>query len=121
MTKGLQMLSKISKAGELELLLADVDVPTPAKDQVVIRIEAAPIIVSEIYPTLAAGINADGVPRVATFSSKFSAMASETMTSLCVNCLRATLSTSCRISFTNVLANAFGLSFSAHVSQVPSR
>ena len=51
-------------------------------------IEAAPIIVSEIYPTLAAGINADGVPRVATFSSKFSAMASETMTSLCVNCLQ---------------------------------
>ena len=50
MSKGLQMLSKISKAGELELFLTEVDVPTPAKDQVVIRMEAAPINPSDMGP-----------------------------------------------------------------------
>ena len=60
MTKGLQMLSKISKAGELELLLAEVDVPTPAKDQVVIRIEAAPINPSDMGPMFGPAAVTDG-------------------------------------------------------------
>ena len=50
MSKGLQMLSKISKAGELELFLTEVDVQRPAKDQVVIRLEAAPINPSDMGP-----------------------------------------------------------------------
>ena len=60
MTKGLQMLSKISKAGELELLLADVDVPTPGKDQVVIRMEAAPINPSDMGPMVGPAAISEG-------------------------------------------------------------
>ena len=60
MSKGLQMLSKISKAGELELYLTEVDVPTPAKDQVVIRMEAAPINPSDMGPMFGPATITDG-------------------------------------------------------------
>ena len=41
-TKGLQLRSKISKDGELELTLAEVTTPEPGPDEVVLRIEGSP-------------------------------------------------------------------------------
>jgi NADPH2:quinone reductase len=45
---GLQLRSLIRKSGELEVSLASVDVPAPAPDEVVIRIEASPINPSDL-------------------------------------------------------------------------
>jgi NADPH:quinone reductase len=45
---GLQLRSLIKKTGELELSLVDVPTPTPAADEVVVRVEASPINPSDI-------------------------------------------------------------------------
>ena len=45
---GLQLRSLVTPAGALELSLASVDIPAPAADEVVVRIEAAPINPSDI-------------------------------------------------------------------------
>ena len=45
---GLQLRSLVKASGELELSLLSVDTPTPAPDEVVIRIEATPINPSDI-------------------------------------------------------------------------
>ena len=45
---GLQLRSLIRKDGELELTLAEVQVPEPANDEVVVRIEASPINPSDL-------------------------------------------------------------------------
>ena len=45
---GLQLRSLIKKSGELEILLLDVPTPEPADDEVVVRIEAAPINPSDL-------------------------------------------------------------------------
>jgi NADPH:quinone reductase len=45
--KGLELRSKITD-GNLELSLVDVDVPPPASDQVVVRVDAAPISPSDL-------------------------------------------------------------------------
>ena len=45
---GLQLRSLVTPAGVLELSLASVDIPAPAPDEVVVRIEAAPINPSDI-------------------------------------------------------------------------
>ena len=45
---GLQLRSTIKRNGELELSLVDTPVPEPAPDEVVIRVEAAPINPSDI-------------------------------------------------------------------------
>lgn len=50
MSTGLQLLSKITQAGELELELLEVETPTPGKGQVLIRMEAAPINPSDMWP-----------------------------------------------------------------------
>jgi NADPH:quinone reductase-like Zn-dependent oxidoreductase len=47
-TKGLQLRSLIKKSGELELSLAEVPVPEPGPDQVVVRVEATPINPSDL-------------------------------------------------------------------------
>ncbi len=47
-TKGLQLRSRISKAGELELSLVEIATPEPGPDQVVVRIEATPINPSDL-------------------------------------------------------------------------
>jgi NADPH:quinone reductase-like Zn-dependent oxidoreductase len=47
-TTGLQLRSRISKAGELELSLAEVAVPEPGPDQVVVKVEATPINPSDL-------------------------------------------------------------------------
>src|SRR5688572_5495992 len=44
----LQLRSLVKKTGELELSLASVPVPEPADDEVVVRIEAAPINPSDL-------------------------------------------------------------------------
>lgn len=46
--KGLELRSRISSGGELELSLVEVDVPAPAADQVVVRIDATPISPSDL-------------------------------------------------------------------------
>jgi Zn-dependent alcohol dehydrogenase len=46
--KGLQLRSLIKKSGELELSLLNVATPEPAVDEVVVRVEAAPINPSDI-------------------------------------------------------------------------
>ena len=45
---GLQLRSLIKSSGELELSLAKVDVPDPAPDEVVVRVEASPINPSDL-------------------------------------------------------------------------
>ncbi|MFI4999009.1 MAG: zinc-binding dehydrogenase [Reyranellales bacterium] len=45
---GLQLRSKISKSGELELSLAKVTIPEPGPDQVVVKVEASPINPSDL-------------------------------------------------------------------------
>jgi NADPH2:quinone reductase len=45
---GLELCSKISSDGTLELFLEEVVVPEPAPDELVIRIEAAPLNPSDI-------------------------------------------------------------------------
>ena len=44
----LQLRSTISSAGELKLELVDIEIPTPATDEVVIRVEATPINPSDL-------------------------------------------------------------------------
>ncbi len=46
--EGLQLRSLVKKSGELELSLVPVPVPDPADDEVVVRIEAAPINPSDL-------------------------------------------------------------------------
>lgn len=45
---GLQLRSLISKSGELQISLVDVPTPEPAADEVVVRVEAAPINPSDL-------------------------------------------------------------------------
>ena len=45
---GLQLRSLVTKGGELQLSLAEVPVPKPGPDEVVVRIEAAPINPSDL-------------------------------------------------------------------------
>ncbi len=45
---GLQLRSLIRKSGELELSLAEVAIPEPAADEVVVRVEASPINPSDL-------------------------------------------------------------------------
>src|SRR2546421_12397752 len=47
-TTGLQLRSLISKSGELELSLAEVTIPEPGPEQVVVKIEATPINPSDL-------------------------------------------------------------------------
>jgi NADPH:quinone reductase-like Zn-dependent oxidoreductase len=47
-TKGLELRSLIRKSGELEVSLLQVDVPEPAADEVVVRVEATPIYPSDL-------------------------------------------------------------------------
>ena len=47
-TTGLQLRSLIRKSGELELSLAEVAVPEPGPDQVVVKVEATPINPSDL-------------------------------------------------------------------------
>jgi NADPH:quinone reductase-like Zn-dependent oxidoreductase len=50
MTTSKQLFTKISSAGQLEVSLQEIDVPTPTSNQVVVRIEAAPINPSDMWP-----------------------------------------------------------------------
>ena len=50
MTTGKQVFSTITSAGQLELSIADVEIPTPGPDDVVVRIDAAPINPSDMGP-----------------------------------------------------------------------
>ena len=45
---GLQLRTLLKKSGELELSLVDVPTPEPADDEVVVRVEAAPINPSDL-------------------------------------------------------------------------
>src|SRR5204863_4289548 len=47
-TKGLQLRSLIKKSGELELSLAEVPIPEPGEDQVLVKVEATPINPSDL-------------------------------------------------------------------------
>ena len=48
MTEQLQLQSLVTKEGMLELSLAKIPVPTPAEDEVIVRVEAAPINPSDL-------------------------------------------------------------------------
>ena len=50
MTTGKQVFSTISTNGQLELSIVDIETPTPGADDVVVRIEAAPINPSDMGP-----------------------------------------------------------------------
>ena len=45
---GLQLRSLIKKSGELEISLANVPIPEPSADEVVVRVEASPINPSDL-------------------------------------------------------------------------
>src|SRR3981081_4603885 len=47
-TTGLQLRSLIAKSGELELSLAEVLIPEPGPDQVLVKVEATPINPSDL-------------------------------------------------------------------------
>src|SRR5512147_2482242 len=67
---GLELRSKVTAAGELELSLVEVPVPRPGPDQVLIRIEAAPINPSDlallIGPADLATLRKEGSTTIAT-------------------------------------------------------
>ena len=46
--KGLQLRSHVKSSGELELSLAEVEIPTPGPDDVIVRVEATPINPSDL-------------------------------------------------------------------------
>ena len=50
MSKNQQMYSTITASGELKLTLKESDMPTPGPDDVVVRMEAAPINPSDMWP-----------------------------------------------------------------------
>lgn len=50
MTSNKQMFSTISSDGQLTVEIRDSDIPTPGPDEVVIRMEAAPINPSDMFP-----------------------------------------------------------------------
>lgn len=50
MTKSKQLFSTISSKGQLAFSLVDVDVPTPKPHEVIVKIEAAPINPSDMWP-----------------------------------------------------------------------
>jgi len=50
MPTGLQLLSNIKKSGQLELSLVEVETITPGKGQVLVKMEAAPINPSDMWP-----------------------------------------------------------------------
>jgi NADPH:quinone reductase-like Zn-dependent oxidoreductase len=50
MTVGKQIFSLITSSGQLELSIQDIEVPTPGEDDVVVRLEAAPINPSDMGP-----------------------------------------------------------------------
>ncbi|EHR72100.1 Zn-dependent oxidoreductase, NADPH:quinone reductase [Burkholderiales bacterium JOSHI_001] len=52
--KGLELRSLVRSSGSLELSLVDVDVPAPGEDEVLVRMEAAPINPSDLGMLLAA-------------------------------------------------------------------
>ena len=62
--KGLELRSRIGASGDLELTLAEVTVPMPVGDQVVVRVEAAPINPSDLGlllgPADVASVRRDG-------------------------------------------------------------
>src|SRR5260370_37463105 len=47
-TSGLQLRSRISKSGELELSLGRAELPEPGPDQVLVKVEATPINPSDL-------------------------------------------------------------------------
>jgi NADPH:quinone reductase-like Zn-dependent oxidoreductase len=50
MATGLQLLSNIKQQGQLELSLVEVEVPSPAKGEVLVKMQAAPINPSDMWP-----------------------------------------------------------------------
>lgn len=50
MATGLQLLSNIKRQGLLELSLVEVDVPSPKKGEVLVKMQAAPINPSDMWP-----------------------------------------------------------------------
>ncbi|MDG2001730.1 MAG: zinc-binding dehydrogenase [Novosphingobium sp.] len=56
---GLQIRSTVTEAGKLEIVLAHVPILQPEADQLVVRVEAAPINPSDIIPLLAGNNPAD--------------------------------------------------------------
>jgi NADPH2:quinone reductase len=79
----LQLRSLVKKSGEMELSLQSTSIPAPAADEVVVRIEAAPINPSDLGLLLA---NADwshakvsGTPQLPVLTSPLSANAVQAM------------------------------------------
>jgi NADPH2:quinone reductase len=71
MTKALQLQSHISRGGELTLSLAEIDLPDPGPDEVLVRVEASPInpsdlglLLGPVDPQVARAETRDGRPAV---------------------------------------------------------
>ena len=65
-TSGLELRSKITREGTLELWLEEVAAPAPAADEVVLRVEATPINPSDLImllgPADVATLRSGGTP-----------------------------------------------------------
>ena len=55
--KGLQIRTLIKPEGELELSLAEVEIPTPGPTDIIIKVEATPINPSDLGLLVARGIS----------------------------------------------------------------
>ncbi|MFQ3193924.1 MAG: NADPH:quinone reductase-like Zn-dependent oxidoreductase, partial [Colwellia sp.] len=61
MTTSKQLFTLISNEGQLEISLKTVDVPQPKAHEVIVRIEAAPINPSDMWPMFGPANLAEGV------------------------------------------------------------
>ena len=77
MTKALQLFSNIKQQGELEISLQEVDVPTPEAGQVLVKMLAAPINPSDMWPMFGpadlreAALSEDGLSLKAPVEAKY--------------------------------------------------
>src|SRR6476619_10230 len=68
--KGLELNSRVTSGGELQLTLVEVVVPEPGPDQIVVRVEAAPINPSDLGLLLGPAdlATARALPTMTTFT-----------------------------------------------------
>ena len=82
-TTGLQLRSRVTPVGELEISLVQVETPAPAADEVIVRIEATPINPSDIGLLFGAAdlstVKASGTPASPVLTAQIPAAAMKAM------------------------------------------
>ncbi|MBP6647452.1 MAG: NADH oxidase, partial [Burkholderiaceae bacterium] len=82
-TTGLQLRSRVTPVGELEISLVQVETPAPAADEVIVRIEATPINPSDIGLLFGAAdlstVKASGTPASPVLTAQIPSAAMKAM------------------------------------------